>query len=562
MSHFGSIALCAISVACISTSLHATDQFRTVALSGQFAPGGGGATFSSFNSSIELLADGQAAFSAKLSIGPGGVTTNSDSGIWSEKSGALNLVVREGDAAPGASAGAVFGELSVGRWNSSGSLAFETALQIGTGGVTSSNDAGIWADVGSGLQLIAREGSPAPGTPSGVVFADSFLGPELNESGVLAFTGSLKTGSGGVSIDSNEGIWLMRGGPLSLLVREGQQSPGGPAGAVLGGSNLDLTNLSYPEVDTAGYVSFNGHMVVGTGGVTGSTDTGFWSERSGNLELTYREGMQAPGAVSGVKFFSFGGFPYTNANGRYSDQHTLTGGDVTGIFDNGRGIYNDASGELKEIARGGQPAPGTAAGTLFGFLSPPSFNDAGQSSFFGNLRNAANSIPVTANEGIWSDANGALELIVREGDVAPGIDSGAVVGPIDLHAYRPTLNNAGQSAFPLKLLQGVGGVTAGTDTGYWAQDMTGTLRLIVREGDLLTVAPGDVRTIASFGLNGDARGFRFDDLGNLMFRANFTDGSQGLFIATAPVPEPNSCAILLLTVVVPRAARWRRMLAP
>lgn len=552
MSRSGSVALCAVIFACIPCPLYAVGSIRTVALSGQLAPGGNGATFSSFNSSsIALLSDGRGAFSAKLSVGAAGVTATSDSGIWAEKDGVLNLVVREGESAPGTPGGAVFGELSIGRWNSSGDLAFEAPLQTGTGGVTSSNDTGIWANVGNGLQLIAREGSPAPGTPSGVVFGDSFLGPSLNADGELALTANLKTGVGPATTANNEGIWVMRGGqPLSLLVREGQQTSANSGLVTIGGSNLDLTNLSYPEIDTLGRVSFNGHVIEG--------GTGFWSERTGSLELTYRSGMQAPNAVPGVKFFSFGGFPYTNANGHYSDQHTLTGGDVSDVFDNGRGIYNDASGDLKEIARGGQPAPGTAAGTLFGFLSPPSFNDLGQSSFFGNLRNSANNLPTTSNEGIWSDASGTLKLLVREGDAPPGVGSGVVVGPIDQYAYRPTLNNAGQSAFPLKLIQGVGGVTAANDTGYWAQDVTGALRLVVREGDQLTVSPGDVRTIASFGLNGDARSFRFDDLGNLMFRANFTDGSQGLFISSVPVPEPASLAILVSAAAAIASRRLRR----
>ena len=74
MSRYVSAALCAISFACTSSALYAAGQVRTVALSGQLAPGGGGATYSSFNSSIALLADGRGAFAAKLSIGAGGVT--------------------------------------------------------------------------------------------------------------------------------------------------------------------------------------------------------------------------------------------------------------------------------------------------------------------------------------------------------------------------------------------------------------------------------------------------------------------------------------------------------
>ncbi len=70
---------------------------------------------------------------------------------------------------------------------------------------------------------------------------------------------------------------------------------------------------------------------------------------------------------------------------------------------------------------------------------------------------------------------------------------------------------------------------------------------------MLTVAPGDVRTIATFGLNGDARGFMFDDLGNFMFRANFTDGSQGLFVASIPVPEPASLVLLVAIIIYTRS---------
>jgi hypothetical protein len=497
--------------------------------------------------SLRLLAGGRTAFGAKLAIGPGGVTADNDSGLWSERDGALNLALREGSPAPGAPAGAVFGETIRGNWNPSGKLALQTGLRTGAGGVTTNNDIGVWSDVGGSLQMVAREGEAAPGTNAGVVWGEDFLGPELNSSGDLAVRGSLKTGSGGVTVDNNEGIWVQRGGSLTLLTREGQQAPGGPAGAVFGGSNLDLINLSYPEIDAAGYVSFNGHMR--EAGVGGSTSTGFWSERSGSVQLLYRSGMQAPGAAPGVKFLSFGGFPYTNANGSYSVQHILTGGDVTDTFVNGIGVYNDAVGQLTEIARSGQQAPGADSGTLFSFLAPPAFSDEGKSSFYATLRNATKDLPEAVNEGIWSDASGALTKVLQKGDIAPGTGA-AVFGAVG----RPVINNAGQTAVPMNLVLGIGGVTAANDEGYWAQDLSGNLRLLVREGDTITVAPGDLRTIATFGLSGDARGFQFDDLGNLMFRANFTDGSQGVFVVS--VPEPTSLVLSLATCIV--ACRRRR----
>jgi hypothetical protein len=535
-------ALCAALCFNSAVSLHAATNVRSVAVSGQPAPGGNGAVYSSFTfDSLRLLDGGRTAFGAKLAIGPGGVTADSDSGLWSERDGALDVVLREGSAAPGAPVGAVFGETIRGNWNPSGSLALQTGLRSGVGGVTAANDIGVWSDVGGSLQMLAREGDAAPGTGAGVVWGEDFLGPELNSSGAFALRGSLRTGIGGVTVDDNEGIWVQRGGPLTLLVREGDQAPGGPVGAIFGGSNLDLINLSYPEIDAAGLVSFNGYMR--EAGVGEAPSTGFWSERSGSVQLLYRSGMQAPGAASGVTFFSFGGFPYTNADGRYSDQHTLSGGDVTDVFVNGIGVYNDAGGTLTEIARSGQQAPGADSGTLFSFLAPPSFSDEGNSSFYATLRNATNNLPAAVNEGIWSDASDALTKVLQKGDISPGT-GGALFGAVG----RPVLNNAGQIAVPMNLVLGTSGVTSANDEGYWAQDLAGNLRLLVREGDSITVSPGDVRTIANFGLNGDSRGFAFDDLGNLFFRANFTDGSQGLFVAR--VPEPTSLILSLSTCIV------------
>ncbi len=57
------------------------------------------------------------------------MTAGNDSGLWSEKDGALKLVLREGSQAPGAPAGAFFAEMVRGTWNASGSLALKTSLQ-------------------------------------------------------------------------------------------------------------------------------------------------------------------------------------------------------------------------------------------------------------------------------------------------------------------------------------------------------------------------------------------------------------------------------------------------
>src|SRR5262249_3118000 len=147
--------------------------------------------------------------------------------------------------------------------------------------------------------------------------------------------------------------------------------------------------------------------------------------------------------------------------------------------------------------------------------------------------------------GIWSDSSGTLTLIAREGAQAPGTPDG-VNFPGNFQDFgNPGLNDSGQTAFSAGLTGA--GVDASNDNGIWATDRTGVLQLIVREGDVLEVAPGQFRTVATaffrpHDLFGTSEGF--NNLGQVAFVANFTDGSSGIFVSDAvAVPEPQSIAI-------------------
>jgi hypothetical protein len=81
------------------------------------------------------------------------------------------------------------------------------------------------------------------------------------------------------------------------------------------------------------------------------------------------------------------------------------------------------------------------------------------------------------------------------------------------------------------------GVTGANDGSLWFSNAAGTLSLIARDGDPLEVAPGDTRIVSSLffqGGSGDEDGLScgFNDLGQVVFHAAFTDGSSGIFIAT------------------------------
>ena len=160
---------------------------------------------------------GQTAFKGRLT-GPGVDITN-DGGIWSEGSGSLALVAREGDAAPGTEPGVVFREFQNVRLNAAGQTALWGTL---TGpGVDDTNDTGIWSEGSGSLSLVARAGDPAPGTEPGVVYSGSFTFPlPLNGAGQTAFHSNL-TGAG-VDATNDRGIWVTNlDGVPTLIAREG-----------------------------------------------------------------------------------------------------------------------------------------------------------------------------------------------------------------------------------------------------------------------------------------------------------------------------------------------------
>lgn len=194
-----------------------------VALADAQAPNtGAGVKFFGFGNPVINHA-GQVAFNAILT--GAGVTNANNIGIWSTGSGTLALVARTGDPAPGTGPGVIFNAFRLldPVIDGAGRTAFR-AFVTGAG-VTGDNDEGIWAQRADGLTLIAREGSPAPGTPAGVVFAtsagisDCFADPLMNGIGVIAFLAKVSFVPGIQT--HNSGIWFDAGGGLQLVATGG-----------------------------------------------------------------------------------------------------------------------------------------------------------------------------------------------------------------------------------------------------------------------------------------------------------------------------------------------------
>ncbi|HEY2411446.1 MAG TPA: choice-of-anchor tandem repeat NxxGxxAF-containing protein, partial [Pirellulaceae bacterium] len=92
------------------------------------------------------------------------------------------------------------------------------------------------------IRTVALSGEHAVGTPAGsdwqsfgqpvlAVLTPPFNGPVLNDLGQVAFSGALQIGGGGVTTDTNGGVWTEAAtGNLKLLARKGDVPVGGNPG--------------------------------------------------------------------------------------------------------------------------------------------------------------------------------------------------------------------------------------------------------------------------------------------------------------------------------------------
>lgn len=285
---------------------------------------------------------GRTAFFATLSGGDV-VQGTDDNGIWAQDStGAVQLVVRAGQQAPGTTTGTVFSLLSSSpAFSADGRITFQSTLAGPD--ITQSNASGIWTqDTGGNIQLVARAGNSAPGTTAN--FGMIAGAPSVNSLGNIAFTAGL-TG-GGVTTANNRGIWSNGSGTLSLVVRENDAATDAGTGVTFG--DLETSN---PIIGDNNEIAFRASLA-GTG-VTTANNASLWEASGGTLSLVAREGEVAPGVSDGATFLRFENDVLVNANGQTAFVAALTGSGVTSA--NNLGIWaEDSSGLLTLVARTGE----------------------------------------------------------------------------------------------------------------------------------------------------------------------------------------------------------------
>jgi hypothetical protein len=263
-----------------------------------------GSTFASFPLDFALVpptaGGGKLAFGATVSGGGAGFAN--DEGMWVLGEGELRLIAGEGDPAPGLPAGVLLYAPALSVVDRTGHVLL--ACRLGGPGTNSENDEAFWSDRTGSLAALLREGDAAPGMPQGVVFggAGQYVGTGYTF-GSMAWSADSKlaiqasvTGPGVTTFD-NEAVFVERAGVLTRLAREGDAAPGGGEF----GGNTVIAQFGGLTVNRLEHAAFTARV-----GVNGTTTYGLWSTHTGALALVARPGLPAPGTADDFGYVTEG----------------------------------------------------------------------------------------------------------------------------------------------------------------------------------------------------------------------------------------------------------------
>lgn len=440
--------------------------------------------------------------------------------------GDLQMILRSGSPEPsGVLSGVTINTASgtgvsgSNRINLNGTLMFGCAFS-GIG-ITTTNDSALYVGTPGNFQMLAREGDFAPAT-AGATYSSSFSSPSqqptgLNAAGDVLFRSSL-TGGDVVGSTNNDAWFTGPPGNLTIAVRKGDPGPTGATVASLG--FVSQLNASSQFVTDVTYT-------VGTGApaTTTSNDKAIWLYTPGfGIEEILREG--SPSTISGAfhgtptNSWSVGTGACTfNASGELIINSDLQGPGVTPGVDD-RGVFLVGPGPSQTLViRRGDPAPGVPGAAIDTVNnSSMQLSDSGIVAFQASTQGTSGT---TDDSGIWAGTPGNLQLVLREGDVAPGT-GGAVFGQTT--GWSMVMNNKGQ----LIVINSVVGGPANSCTFMW-DPIVGLVPLLVFN-DTLEVQPGVFKNMTTSGgiqfSNGNSRPLSFSDTGDYTLRVSTTDGAS------------------------------------
>jgi len=345
-------------------------------------------------------------------------------------SGEVNTVIRSEDPAANGN-GQLF--VTVGgrpAFNDSGQVAFWAEVLGAVGGL--GDGSGIFRGSGGSLTRIVRSGQVPP---DGIGFFDGFSWPSINDTGQVAFWGSIAGAEFGA-----EGLYVGSGGALTEIARHLDMP-------IPGWTIVHFTLLDGLQVNNNGNVAFRAqiddisdfHAVFLSDGTT--TD----------LIAVGGQSLGGGATLLGVA---------NNLALNNQDQIAFVGGVFGSGLTSDKGIFRAESGELLTIARKSLPVPGTVSGTFERF-SVFALNDNGDVAFSAQFLLGGN-----FQEGIffYSDEGGLRPVILNNTPLAGSTVVDTSFLGTDSSSFRsrqPTgLDDEGNVAFWFELADGRFGVAS------------------------------------------------------------------------------------------------------
>ena len=371
------------------------------------------------------------------------------------------------------------------------------AWTVSDGSLTSGPfSASLTVEAAGPWHLVVRTGQLLPGAGGAAVSTihPDFVSDAAGRASFRAVAGSLT------------GIWTE--GPTGL---EAVMVQGGAAEGVAG-AVFDAASTG-PWAAGVGDLLFYGRLLPGVGGVTNSSDYGWWLRRGGVTALVAREDGPAPSLPSGARFATLPAVATLADGGNLAFAASLRTSSSLGVSSaNDTGIWATFGQPLRLVVRENNAAPGSTDGGLFDSLSGTAIasNRAGQFAFATALKTGG-SIGTANRFGLWLWDPAQFGLVARGGQQAPGAPTGAVFA----QPQSPSLG--GSLTFRSTLATNAGGVTNSSDTGIWALD-NGQVTLFAREG---SQAPG-LAAGALFNQLND--GSTVNGAGHFTFRASLRTG--------------------------------------
>jgi hypothetical protein len=335
------------------------------------------------------------------------------------------------------------------------------------------------------IRKVAFSGDPAPGLP-GLTY-DGFRGLHLNNRGEVFFNAALSVPLS--ETRRNTGMWKGISTGVELIAREFDLAPGlyqGVPGMPASGMHFNDFQFddSYPEYASAGeYTAFQSRLL---GRHQNSTEV-IAGPAAWFITSTGLQLIAAAGET-------LPGIPAdTTPRGQFEGLSVNSLGKVAfgaqlwrgTVILNGGGLWSDANGSLELVARADEQVAGMAPGILFSPFNhfSPVFNDSGEIAFAAGLQGPG--ITSDNNAVILKGTVGNFSPVVREGDPA----AGTLNGELFLYGTNPLLDAAGRMLFQGALMGP--GVDDTNDRGIWLEN-AGSLTLVAREGDQAPGVPNGV----------------------------------------------------------------------